>query len=134
MITKIKIIVTIVAILIIITSVICVYVYVDRLNDKITDLNITITEQKNEIQSLNCQVESLEKNVESFRETISITNDYITNLEKIREEEINTKQEVYQEIINDPVAKEWYDEEIPSSLIDVLLRHSDDGMCYEDSL
>lgn len=130
MITNFKITAAVITILIIITSVICVYVYVDRLNDKITDLNVTITEQKNEIQYLNCQIESLEKNAESFRETINITNDYISNIEKAREEEINTKQEVYQEIINDPAAKEWYEQSIPTNLVNVLLRDSNGGMCY----
>ena len=87
----------------------------------------------NEIKSLNCQIESLEKNLSSFRETINITNDYINNLEKIYIKEDSTKQEIYQEVINNPEVKDWYDTSLPDDLINILIRHSDDLVC-EDSI
>lgn len=130
MITKIKIIAAAVIILATIVSIICIYVYINNLNSKITDLNVTIAEQNNEIQALGCQIDVLEKNVESFRETINITNDYINNIERIREDESTIKQEIYQEVINDEEAKNWFEETIPNSLVDVLLRHADDELCY----
>lgn len=126
---KVKIIIAAVVALLIIASVVSLFLYINHLNDKISDLNVTVSEQKNEISSLNCQIESLEKNIDSFRETINITNDYISNMEKVKEEELNTKQEIYQTIINDESAREWYDEEIPISINNLL---HNDGVC-EDS-
>lgn len=129
---KIKLIIAAIVVLTIVVTIISVFVYINRLNNKITDLSVTISEQENEIQALNCQIDSLEKNVESFRETINITNDYISNLEKIREEEANAKQEVFQAVVNDPVAKEWFDEEIPASLLSALIGDNGDGVCEDD--
>lgn len=126
---KIKLIIGAVIALAVIVTIISVFVYISHLNNKITDLNVTLAEQQNEIQALNCQIDSLEKNVESFRETINITNDYIENIEKVRQEEMTTKQEIYETIVEDPVAKEWYDEPLPDSLIQVLLKNSEDIMC-----
>lgn len=127
---KVKIIAAAIVLLFVIESVVCVICYIKHLNAKITDLSVTIAEQKNEIASLRCQIDSLEKNIDSLNETINITNDYISSIEKIRENEISTKQEVYNEVINDPLVKSWYDEEIPSALIDVLLRNSG-GLCED---
>lgn len=129
MITKIKIIAAVVAVLIIVTTIICGYIYVNKLNNKINDLTVTVTEQNSVIQSLNCQIEDLEKNIDSFRETINITNDYISNIESIKESESTVKQEIYQEVINDEETKNWFEESVPANLIDVLLRNSDDLVC-----
>jgi len=129
---KIKIILAAIAILIIVTTIICFFVYINSLNNKISDLNVTITEQNNQIAALNCQVESLEKNVESFRETLNITNDYIENIERVRQEEMNTKQEIYETIVEDPIAKEWYDTELPDSLLDVLMKETNNLTCDND--
>ncbi len=129
---KIKIILAAIAVLIIVTTIICFFVYVNSLNNKISDLNVTITEQNNQIAALNCQVESLEKNVESFRETINITNDYIENIEKTRQEEMGIKQEVYETIVKDPVAKDWYNTELPNSLLDILMKETNSLTCNND--
>lgn len=126
---KIKLIIGAVIALAVIVTIISVFVYISHLNNKITDLNVTLAEQQNEIQALNCQIDSLEKNVESFRETINITNDYIENIEKVRQEEMTTKQEVYETIVEDPVAKEWYDEPLPNSLLDILMKETNDLTC-----
>ena len=126
---KIKLILAAIIVLVTVVTVISIFVYINNLNNKITDLNVTVAEQQNEIQALNCQIDSLEKNVESFRETINITNDYIENIEKVRQEEMNVKQEVYETIVEDPVAKEWYDEPLPNSLLDILMKETNDLTC-----
>lgn len=127
---KVKTIAAAIVLFFVIGSVVGVICYIKHLNTKITDLSVTIAEQKNEIASLRCQIDSLEKNIDSLNETINITNDYISSIEKIRENEISTKQEIYNEVINDPLVKSWYDEELPSALIDVLLRNSG-GLCED---
>ena len=130
---KVKVIVAAIVTLLVISFSIGVICYIKHLNSEITKLNVTITDQNNEINSLHCQIDSLEKNVSSLSETINITNDYISNIEKIHESELATKQEIYQEVINDPNVKSWYDEEIPDALTTLLMRNSVDyGMC-EDS-
>lgn len=128
---KVKLIIAAIIILISVTSVISIFVYISHLNNKITDLNVTVAEQNNQIEALNCQIDSLEKNVESLHETINITNDYISSVEKAREDEMNAKEEVLQTVINDPEAEDWYSEPIPQSLIDVLLRESDSMVCND---
>lgn len=129
--SKIKFIICAVISLAVIAAIISVFVYINNLNNKVTDLNVTLTEQRNEIQALNCQIESLEKNVESFRETISITNDYIENIEKVHQKETNTKQEVYDTIVKDQVAKDWYDERLPNSLVDIIVNETSDLVCSD---
>ena len=129
--SKIKLIICAVISLAVIAAIISVFVYINNLNNKVTDLNVTLTEQRNEIQALNCQIESLEKNVESFRETISITNDYIENIEKVHQKETTTKQEVYDTIVKDQVAKNWYDERLPNSLVDIIMNETNDLVCSD---
>ena len=129
--SKIKLIVCAIISLAVIISIISVFVYISHLNSKINDLNVTLAKQRDEIQALNCQIDSLEKNVESFRETINITNDYIENIEKIRQEETTTKQEVYETIVKDKVAKDWYDEPLPNSLVDVIVNETNNLVCSD---
>ena len=129
--SKIKLIICAVISLAVIAAIISVFVYINNLNNKVTDLNVTLTEQRNEIQALNCQIESLEKNVESFRETISITNDYIENIEKVHQKETTTKQEVYDTIVKDKVAKDWYDEPLPNSLVGIIMNETSDLVCSD---
>lgn len=131
MISKIKLIICAIIALAVIAAIISVFVYISNLNSKITYLNVTLAEQRNEIKALNCQIESLEKNVESFRETINITNDYIENIEKVRQEETTTKQEVYNTIVKDKVAKDWYDKPLPSSLVDIIMNETSDLVCSD---
>ena len=129
--SKIKLIIGAVISLAVIAAIISVFVYINNLSNKVTDLNVTLTEQRNEIQALNCQIESLEKNVESFRETISITNGYIENIEKIRKEETATKQEVYETIVKDQDAKDWYNEHLPNSLVGIIMNETSDLVCSD---
>ena len=129
--SKIKLIVCAIISLAVIISIISVFVYINNLNSKITDLNVTLADQRNEIQALNCKIESIEKNVESFRETISITNNYIENIEKVHREEISTKKEVYETIVEDPAAKDWYDEPLPNSLVDIIMNKTSDLVCSD---
>ena len=129
--SKIKLIVCAIISLAVIISIISVFVYISHLNSKINDLNVTLAEQRDEIKALNCQIDSIEKNVESFRETINITNDYIENIEKVRQEETTTKQEVYETIVKDQVAKDWYDEPLPNSLVDVIVNETNNLVCSD---
>lgn len=129
--SKIKLIICAIIALAVIASIISVFVYINNLNSKITDLNVTLTDQRNEIKALNCKIESIEKNVESFRETMSITNNYIENIEKVHREEISTKQEVYETIVKDPVAKDWYNEPLPNSLVGIIMNETSDLVCSD---
>ena len=129
--SKINLIIGAVISLAVIVAIISVFVYINNLNNKVTDLNVTLTEQRNEIQALNCQIDSLRNNVESFRETISITNDYIENIEKVHREEITTKQEVYETIVKDPAAKDWYNEPLPNSLVGIIMNETRDLVCSD---
>ena len=129
--SKIKLIIGAVISLAVIAAIISVFVYINNLNNKVTDLNVNLVEQRNEIQSLNCQIDSLKNNVESFRETISITNNYIENIEKVHQEEITTKQEVYDTVVKDPVAKDWYNEPLPNSLVDIIMNEANDLVCSD---
>ena len=129
--SKIKLIICAIIALAVIAAIISVFVYISNLNNKITDLNVTLADQRNEIQALNCKIDSLEKNVESFRETINIANDYIENVEKIRKEETATKQEVYETIVKDKVAKDWYDESLPNSFVDIIMNETNNLVCSD---
>lgn len=129
--SKIKLIICAIIALAVIVSIISVFVYINNLNNKVTDLNVTLADQRNEIKALNCKIESIEKNVDSFRETISITNNYIENIEKVHREEITTKQEVYEAIVKDPTAKDWYDEPLPNSLVDIIMNKTSDLVCSD---
>ena len=131
MISKIKLIICAIIALAVIAAIISVFVYINNLNNKVTDLNATLADQRNEIQALNCKIESIEKNVESFRETISITNNYIENIEKVHREEITTKQEVYETIVKDPAAKDWYNESLPNSLVGIIMNETSDLVCSD---
>ena len=129
--SKIKLIIGAVISLAVIAAIISVFVYISHLNSKVTDLNVTLADQRNEIQALNCKIDSIEKNVESFRETINITNDYIENIEKVHREEITTKQEVYETIVKDPAAKDWYNEPLPNSLVGIIMNKTSDLVCSD---
>lgn len=129
--SKIKLIICAIIALAVIAAIISVFVYINNLNNKVTDLNATLADQRNEIQALNCKIESIEKNVESFRETISITNNYIENIEKVHREEITTKQEVYETIVKDPAAKDWYNESLPNSLVGIIMNETSDLVCSD---
>ena len=129
--SKIKLIICAVISLAVIAVIISVFVYISHLNSKINNLNVTLAEQRNEIQALNCQIDSIEKNVESFRETINITNDYIENVENVRQEETTTKQEVYETIVKDKVAKDWYDEPLPNSFVDIIMNETNNLVCSD---
>ena len=129
--SKIKLIICAIIALAVIAAIISVFVYINNLNNKVTDLNATLADQRNESQALNCKIESIEKNVESFRETISITNNYIENIEKVHREEITTKQEVYETIVKDPAAKDWYNESLPNSLVGIIMNETSDLVCSD---
>ena len=129
--SKIKLIICAIIALAVIAAIISVFVYINNLNNKVTNLNVTLADQRNEIQSLNCKIDSIEKNVESFRETINITNDYIENIEKIRKEEITTKQEVYKTIVEDQASKDWYNEHLPNSLVNIIMNETNDLVCSD---
>lgn len=129
--SKIKLIICAIIALAVIAAIVSVFVYINNLNSKITSLNVNLAEQRNEIQALNCQIDSLKNNVEYFRETINITNDYIKNIEKVRQEETTTKQEVYKTIVEDQASKAWYDEHLPNSLVNIIMNETNDLVCSD---
>lgn len=128
---RIKLIICVVVLVTIVTSVISLFIYINYLNNKITDLNTVIINQSVQIDSLNYQVNSLELNVASFKETIAITNNYLNSVEASRIDEMNTKQSIYETITTDKNANDWYNSEIPQSLLNSLMRNIDDATCYE---
>ncbi len=128
MITKIKIIAFIVILLAVITTIICGYIYVNSLNDQITDLNVTVAEQKNTINSLNDQINSVKKNLEAFRESLNATNEYINSLEVVHERDTNIKEAIYEEVITDPEVEDWFNTQIPESVLNII-NNAADGMC-----
>lgn len=122
---KIKIITIALSTIIIVTVIVSFFIYVNSLNNKVVSLNKNILDQQKEIQSLNCQIDLLEKKVVSFRETINIANSYIDNLEKTRTNELSIKQEVNSIVNTDSAVKEWYETELPQTLLHTLYKNSD---------
>ncbi len=121
---KIRLILACVVFLFIVTAVICSFLYIKHLNEKITDLNVTVAEQKDQIDSLHGQISTLELNIAALHDTISITNSYIESIEQARIEETKVKSSVLQTVVDDPAAKDWYNTELPASLLDALLESS----------
>ena len=102
--------------------------YVAR--DGSSGVGAIVNEQNNEIQSLHCQIDSLEKNVESMHETINITNDFISGLETIHNNESVIKDEIYQEVINNEESQNWFNQEIPDGILSILLNNQN-STCAE---
>lgn len=134
--TKIKIIISAIITLIIVTSVVCLYIYINSLNDKISDLNVTIANQKNEISNLNHHIDSLnhnidilQKNVESFHEAMAVTDNYVNAVEKAHSDEAELKQQIYEEVLVNDEARDWFNEKLPDNLLDLLNQHASDGLC-----
>lgn len=136
MISNVKFIIAAVVALVIVTSVVCVYIYIDRLNDKITDLNVTISNQKNEIDGLNSHIETLnnnidvlQKNVQSFREAMTVTSDYVNTVEQAHTDEEIVKQQIYEEVLVNDEARDWFNEKLPDDLLSIINQRAATGVC-----
>lgn len=129
---KLKIIGLIILLVTIISTIISLFVYINKLNNEITNLNVTITNQEQTITQLNNNIQSLEMNLTAIYNTINITNDYIENIEKVHQKEVIAKQEIYETIVEDPVTKEWYDEQLPNALLNILMKETNSFTCDND--
>ena len=131
--TKVKVIILAVTALIIIISAVCIFVYINHLNNKISDLSVTIENQSNEISRLQCNIDSLESEVNTLHETIDITNNYISNIEKVKSDEDVVKQAIYEEVISDEETKDWFNEKLPAGIINIINDAANDGMCKDSN-
>ena len=133
---KIKIIILSAIALIVLLLTIGAYFYVSCLNNKILELETTISNKNDEIHNLNteidtlkCNIESLKKEVSSLHSTINVTSNYLEKVENVYTNEDALKQTIYEEVISNEEAKDWFSEKLPNDLIDLLNTSYLNGMC-----
>ena len=117
---KSKIIITAIVFVAVVTSVVSIYVYISRLNNSINKMSVTITNQANEIDSLKYNIESLSKEVESLDSVISVTNDYISSIKQINDEDASVKQAIYEQVISNEEVKDWFNENLPDDILAII--------------
>ena len=101
---------------------IVVYIYINNLKSKVDNLNNTVVEQSKQIEQLNKNIDLMRININSYKNTISITDDYISSINKINSDELAIKKAINNEIVNDEdnSIKEWLNEKIPDNLIHII--------------
>ena len=101
---------------------IVVYIYINNLKSKVDNLNNTVLEQYKQIEQLNKNIDLMRININSYKNTISITDDYISSINKINSDELAIKNAINNEIVNneDNSIKEWLNEKIPDNLIHII--------------
>lgn len=101
---------------------IVVYIYINNLKSKVDNLNNTVVEQSKQIEQLNKNIDLMRININSYKNTISITDDYISSINKINSDELAIKNAINNEIVNDEdnSIKEWLNEKIPDNLIHII--------------
>lgn len=128
---KVKIILAAIAFIVIVASVISIYVYISKLNDTVNEMSVTITNQSNEIDLLKSNIESLNKEIESLDSVISVTNDYISSIKQINDEDISVKQAIYEQVISNEEVKDWFNENLPDDILVIINNDADIGMCED---
>lgn len=128
---KVKIILAAIAFVVIVASVISIYVYISKLNDTVNEMSVTITNQANEIDLLKSNIESLNKEIESLGSVISVTNDYISSIKQINDEDISVKQAIYEQVISNEEVKDWFNENLPDDILVIINNDADIGMCED---
>lgn len=128
---KVKIILAAIAFVVIVASVISIYVYISKLNDTVNEMSVTITNQSNEIDLLKSNIESLNKEIESLDSVISVTNDYISSIKQINDEDISVKQAIYEQVISNEEVKDWFNENLPDDILVIINNDADIGMCED---
>ena len=104
-----------------------VMIYVGYLKNKVDSLTTIISEQERNINQLNTQIDSINKNVKALNETINITSEYIDNLERARLQEISIRDNIYNALDTDNDAKDWYDSQLPPTLLQVLIKNANNN-------
>ena len=101
---------------------IVVYIYINNLKSKVDNLNNTVVEQYKQIEQLNKNIDLMRININSYKNTISITDDYISSINKINSDELNNKNAINNKIVNNEnnSIKEWLNEKIPDNLIHII--------------
>lgn len=101
---------------------IVVYIYINNLKSKVDNLNNTVVEQSKQIEQLNKNIDLMRININSYKNTISITDDYISSINKINSDELAIKNAINNEIVNNEnnSIKEWLNEKIPDNLIHII--------------
>ncbi len=121
-ISKIKLIILAILGIGLVVTYIVVYIYINNLKSKVDNLNNTVVEQSKQIEQLNKNIDLMRININSYKNTISITDDYISSINKINSDELAIKNAINNEIVNneDSSIKEWLNEKIPDNLIHII--------------
>ncbi len=121
-ISKIKLIILAILGIGLVATYIVVYIYINNLKSKVDNLNNTVLEQSKQIEQLNKNIDLMRININSYKNTISITDDYISSINKINSDELAIKNAINNEIVNneDSSIKEWLNEKIPDNLIHII--------------
>ena len=103
-----------------ITFVVSLFVYVNSLNYKIENLNEVVNNQANTIKLLELNLESANKNICALNSTLDVTNNLVHTMKSAYEDSEYVKDRIFKEIANNPATNEWYNESIPTSIVELL--------------
>ena len=103
-----------------ITFVVSLFVYVNSLNSKIENLNEVVNNQANTIKLLELNLESANKNICALNSTLDVTNNLVHTMKSAYEDSKYVKDRIFKEIANNPATNEWYNESIPTSIVELL--------------
>ena len=115
-----------------ITFVVSLFVYVNSLNSKIENLNEVVNNQANTIKMLELNLESANKNICSLNSTLDVTSNLVHAIKNAYDDSEYVKDRIFKEIANNPVTNEWYNESIPTSIVELLNADKFTRVC-EDS-
>ena len=115
-----------------ITFVVSLFVYVNSLNSKIENLNEVVNNQANTIKMLELNLESANKNICSLNSTLDVTSNLVRAIKNAYDDSEYVKDRIFKEIANNPVTNEWYNESIPTSIVELLNADKFTRVC-EDS-
>ena len=128
---KVKIILAVITSMVIVASVVSIYVYISKLNNTVNEMSVTIANQANEIDSLKSNIESLNKEIESLDSVISVTNDYISSIKQINDDDISVKQAIYEQVISNEEVKDWFNENLPDDILAIINSDASVGVCED---
>lgn len=115
-----------------ITFVVSLFVYVNSLNSKIENLNEVVNDQANTIKLLELNLESANKNISALNSTLDVTNNLVHTIKSAYDDSEYVKDRIFKEIANNPATNEWYNESIPTSIVELLNADKFTRVC-EDS-
>ena len=115
-----------------ITFVVSLFIYVNSLNSKIENLNEVVNDQANTINLLELNLESANKNIGALNSTLDVTNNLVYTIKSAYDDSEYVKDRIFKEIANNPATNEWYNESIPTSIVELLNADKFTRVC-EDS-